>query len=137
MLFSNNKNVIYFKKPNEEAYFIYRQITQMIDLIVLDINYLSFSLREIIAACLFIVIGENLNTFDSSGELSSMNYLLKVTKNNYFAELFTEFLNQSFGFNMQSIYLAIIFASKFMKFKFSTELPLIAQTDEDLVNKVK
>jgi hypothetical protein len=135
-LFSGKSNLVYFKKPDEETYFIFRQITQLTDVIVLDINYLNFSLRELVAACLFITIGKNLNIFDKPGELNDMTYLLKVSRNNYFADIFSEFLHQSFGFTIQCIYLAIIFVSKFTKLNFSTELPLIAQTNEDIVNYV-
>ena len=137
MLSNNDNDIIYFKKPDEDTYYNFREITGIIDLIVLDINYLNFSLRKIVAASLFIVIGRNLKIFEEPGNLNDMRYLLNVTKNNYFSDIFSDFLHQSFGLSINDIYLAIIYVSKFTKIEFSTELPLIAQTDEDIVKKVE
>jgi len=54
--------------------------------------------------------------------------------NNFFIEIYTDFLFQSFNFKSADIVAALAYCYKFFNFKFDYELPLITQAKENIVN---
>ena len=132
-----NENILYFKKPDEKSYYQFRNITQVIDLLVLDKKYFLFNQRLLVASAIFLVLGFSLQVFSPDQNGYDEDFVKEITQKTVFSEVFEEFLTQSFGFTMDEIYLPIVYVSKFFNFKFSTDLPLIAQTNEEIVNQVK
>lgn len=136
-----NIQVPYFKKADENSYNLYRKITQMIDLIILDTNIYLFNSRMIVASAMFLIFGIYFEIFDPKSNLTDLNYLNSICfgnlrKKHFLNEIYSEFLLQSFGFQYSEIFFSIMYASKFKNFMFSIELPLIIRSNEHLLNEV-
>jgi hypothetical protein len=53
-----------FKTSNETAYARFREVMQIVDLVVLDYSHLQYKPRGLIASILFIILGIHVGEFD-------------------------------------------------------------------------
>jgi hypothetical protein len=140
-LFTPNIPVPFFKKAEENSYNLFRKITQLIDLIILDTNNYLFNGRMIVASAMFLVFGYYFGIFNNKSNLTDLNYLNNICfgisrKKHFLNEIFSEFLTQSFGFQYTEIFFSIIYVSKFMNFKFNYDLPLIIRSNDMVIDEV-
>lgn len=88
--------LLYFKQADDKSYHHYRQITQLVDLISLDMRHLVFDNRQIIAGCILLVLYKSLDINPSeSQQLIEEESLVKST--------FKDFLHKSFNYTMEEI----------------------------------
>jgi hypothetical protein len=130
---------IYFKRSDDLSYRIFRMITQIIDLVVLDHNYYIFNYRLIVASTFFLILANHYKVISSDlDKLRDLNYLNLICfkQANVISEVFGEFLFQSFSFKFQEIFFSIVYVSKFFYFEFNYELPLACKTNEDILKNV-
>ena len=83
LTYINEDEIIYYKKSNDNSYYNYRKISQIIDMITLDYFSYKFGPRILMAASLFIIIcinyklDYNLIKNISNKKLLSQNIYLK------------------------------------------------------------
>ena len=141
LLFTDDDNILFFKKQNEVSYYNYRRIYQLIDLIALDYRSYKFEIRYLIAAsflvsiCLHYNLEYDINKKNlkkkSNSKYSDRKDIGKVLLNVY-----TQFIEQSFDYSFEDKKLneCISYAYKFINFKFNYEIPLIFQIEQDHLN---
>ena len=70
LLFSNYENILSYKRQNEVAYYNYKRIYQIIDLIALDFHSYKYEIRYLIAASFLILMCLNCNLeFDLNNKI--------------------------------------------------------------------
>jgi len=140
--------IIYFKKADEKSYIYYRQATQLIDAFLTDFDHVKFQTRHLIASVIFIIVcifyeipyfvsnAANQNNFKFDE-----NFYMELFYNMPEYEIITnqvfgEFLNQSFNISFEDIIPALIYASNYIFFDFSFDLPLIIQLKNEQFENV-
>ena len=130
LVFFSEENFLFFKKTDDNSYFNYRKITQIIDLIKLDENHFFYNERYLIAASIFLVLCLNFN-FDFDFKNNQIIYQNIQIKNLIF-NIYCNFIQQSFDYSFFDIQLikSINYVWKFRNFKFTFDLPLIYQVEQ-------
>ena len=116
-------NIIFFKKKDNNSYHYYIQITQIIDLISLDFNYLSYDKQYLIVGAIFVILKKNYD---------------KV-RNNTYINIFEDFVKASFGedvlddklYNLSIKYVQKITKNFIQNNLFSYELPAAYQIESE------
>lgn len=140
--------IIFFKKADEKSYIYYRQATQLIDAFLTDFNHVKYPTRHLIASVILIIICiyYEIPYFVSNSSQNNFNF-----DENFYMELFYnmpeyeviinqvfgEFLNQSFNIGFEDIIPALVYASRYIFFDFSFDLPLIIQLKNEQFENVK
>ena len=122
----NEEDILYYKKPNDNSYYNFRKITQLIDIMTLDYYSYNFEPRILISACFFIVLCYNYKL--------KYNFVTKKIENNsnlsnLLFYLYEKFITQSFDYSFydEKIQKAIKYCYKYMDFPFVFDLPLLYQ----------
>lgn len=141
---------VYFKRTDEKAYHMYRQVTQFIDLFVVDYNSLSYSIRHLVASAMLLTLcinfnlevfmKENINKyiFDINffRELLKINEKSLATPSDILVHVFLDFLYMSFNLRYEDILESLSYAGQFLNFEFDYALPLIIQNNNGLLENV-
>jgi hypothetical protein len=144
LLFSDDENILFFKRQNEVSYYNYRRIYQIIDLIVLDYHSFRYDIRYLVASCFLILICLHYNLeYDLDKKILKNKKLIKKSKSvekndkgKILLEIYIQFIEQSFDFFFEDKQLneCIRYTYKFINFKFSYDIPLIFQIEQDHIN---
>ena len=132
LTYISEDEIIYYKKSNDNSYYNYRKICQIIDMIALDYFSYKFEPRILMAVSLFIIICINYNL---DYNFIKKNFKQKTSFTKYLFEVYNQFINQSFdfSFNDENFQNAIVFCYKFKNFHFTYELPLLYQIHQNLL----
>ena len=132
LTYISEDEIIYYKKSNDNSYYNYRKICQIIDMIALDYFSYKFEPRILMAVSLFIIICINYNL---DYNFIKKNFKQKTSFTKYLFEVYNQFINQSFdfSFNDENFQNAIVFCYKFKNFNFTYELPLLYQIHQNLL----
>lgn len=145
LITTNSKELIYFKKPDENYYFYYRQVTQMIDAFTIDYESLKISDRFLIAAAMFLTIcsvweieqftKENLNKFDYDEDFF-LGFVYQ--KDSFAVRIFSQFLKDSLNmeFDDPTLIKALTYAVLFLGMDFNYNLPLVIQSNNGDIVKI-
>ncbi|MCQ2819673.1 MAG: hypothetical protein MJ252_20605 [archaeon] len=135
--YSDEDHIMFFKKSNDNSYYNFRRITQMLDLILLDFHSEKFKDRYLIAALIYVCLILNYN-FEYDFE-NKKYFGAEEEKFDAINKVYSNFLNQSFDFELyeQELIDAITFCGKFKDFDFSYDLPLLYQVEENDLETVK
>ena len=130
--FIKEEEIIYYKKSNDNSYYNYRKICQLIDIIVLDYFSYNFESRILMAVSLLVIICIN---YKLDYNFKKKNFKQKTPFSKYIFTVYTQFINQSFdyNFNDENIQKALGYCYKFKNFNFTFELPLLYQIHQDLL----
>ena len=141
LLFSNDDNILFFKRQNEVSYYNYRRIYQIIDLIALDFHSYKYEIRYLIAASFLILICLHYNLeFDLNNKILHKRTNLKNLNRKDICKImlniYIQFIEQSFDFSFEDKRLSdcICYIYKFINFKFSYDIPLIFQFEQEHIN---
>lgn len=145
---SQTNKIIYFKKADEKSYIYYRQATQLIDAFLTDFNHIRFQTRHLIASVILIIIcifyeipyfisKVNLDNFKFDESFYMELFYNMPEYEIIINQVFGEFLNQSFNVTYEDIIPALIYASNFIFFDFSFDLPLIIQLKNEQFENVR
>lgn len=119
---------LYFKQPNEKAYARFRELMQILDIAVLDIITLQYQPRAIIAATMYLLMGHYMEHFTLDKISEEFMYgSAFLDPDNLFNDLFSDFLGQSFGFQIPELLPTIQYVASFMSLPFNYDLPSVAQ----------
>ncbi len=142
-----NNKIIFFKKADEKSYIYYRQATQLIDSFLTDFNHLKFPTRHLIASVIFIIIcifyeipyfisNTNQNNLDFDENFYVDLFFNMPEYEILINQVFGEYLNQSFNVGFEDIIPALVYASRYIFFDFSYDLPLIIQLKNEQFENV-
>ena len=144
LLFSNDENILFFKRQNEVSYYNYRRIYQIIDLIVLDYHSYRYDIRYLVASSFLILICLHYNLeYDLNRKILKNKKLVKKNKSfektdkgKILLDIYIQFIEQSFDFFFEDKQLSesISYVYKFINFKFSYDIPLIFQIEQEHIN---
>ena len=117
------ENIVFFNKKNNQSYYNYRIITQIIDLIILDFNSLSYEKQYLVIGAIYIVL----------------KFHYKKNKNNTYLVIYEDFIKGSFGddilddnnFNSTIKYVFKICSNFIQNNLFTYELPLFYQLEHE------
>ena len=126
----NEENIIFFKKSDDNSYYNFKKITQLIDLIKIDENHLFYDERYLVAAAIFIVI---CISYDFDYDINKKEIIFEKSDiKNLLFNIYNNFIQQSFDFYFTDIMLlnCIEYLWKFKNFPFSYDLPLIYQVHQ-------
>ena len=120
------EEIIYYKKSNDNSYYNYRKICQLIDIIALDYLSYNFDTRILMAVSLFVIICIN---YKLDYNFKKNNFRQKTPFSKYIFKVYNQFINQSFdyNFNDKNIQNALNYCYKFKNFNFTFDLPLLYQ----------
>ena len=130
--FINEEEIIYYKKSNDNSYYNYRKICQLVDIITLDYFSYNFESRVLLSVCLFIVICIN---YKLDYNFKKKNFRQKTAFSKYIFSVYNQFINQSFdyNFNDENFQKALYYCYQFKDFNFTFELPLLYQIHQELL----
>ncbi|CAD8102666.1 unnamed protein product [Paramecium sonneborni] len=115
---------LFFRKPNEESYQLFRKLCQLIDCTLLDIQTLQYMPRTIVASFMYLIISFQLNVFEIDMlEIMSRTSMFLLNRDNQFNIIFGQFVTITFGFALQDILPAIQYAVGFYELEINYETP--------------
>lgn len=119
-----NDEIFFFRKADEQSYIHYRDFSQLIDMVMLDFEYLQYKPRVLIASLMFLLLGYYYKIFNKKEIVeefqNSSKFLFNFTQFNH---LFSEFLENYFGFTLYELLPTIQYLSGFFAMEFLYELP--------------
>ena len=123
-----------FKSSNESAYARFREVMQIIDLIVLDNTWLQYQPRGLVVSIMFLILGIHVGEYDiemivNEFVFSSNRFL---NHNSLYTQVFSDFLVLSFGVQLHDLAPTIQYVSSFMGVPFNYDLPMSAQQNGDI-----
>jgi hypothetical protein len=129
----NNPDLM-FKSWNEGAYARFREVMQILDIMIIDYTWLQYRPRALVAATMFLILGIHAREFDA--ELIWNEFIYTANRyldgNSEYSLLFMDFLYLSFGFQLDELVPTIQFVSTFMSIPFNYDLPMYAQQQNAL-----
>lgn len=132
------EGLIQFKHPNEKSYARFREIMQLIDCAMLDVQTLQYKPRDVIASFMYILLGKYFKQFTEQQiyEEFSKSSLYLIDQQIAFNDLFGDFLLYSFGFQLVDLLPSIQYASTFLKLPLNFDLPTAAKINKENVLEV-
>ena len=129
----NENDILYYKKPNDNSYYNFRKISQLIDIMALDFNSYFYDQRLLIAISFFIILCNKYNLrYNFTKKTFENNNNPKL--NNLMLDIYTKFILQSFDYNFDddSLQKGIkYFYNNYNNFNFVFGLPLFYQVHPD------
>ena len=131
----SGRNVPKFRDPSPESYSLYRELMQLLDASILDLQTLQYKTRALVASFMYVILGKALSQFkleqiQKEFPLSSL-YLLD--QGFAFNDLFSRFLECNFSFALEELLPSIQFASTFFHLKINVDFPTAAKIDRETV----
>ena len=125
----NEEDILYYKMPNDNSYYNFRKIAQLIDIMTLDFYSYYFEPRILIAATFFIILCHNYK-FKYNFEKKKIENNTPLS--NLLFKLYDKFITQSFDYNFydEKIQKAIKYCYNYINFPFIFDLPLLYQVHQ-------
>ena len=126
-------DILYFKKPNDNSYYNFRKISQLIDIMSLDFHSYFYDQRLLIAISFFIILCHKYNL--------KYNFIKKKFDNNknpklsnLMLDIYTKFILQSFDYDFNDDILQKgikYYYNNYNNFNYVFDLPLFYQVHPD------
>ena len=128
----------FFKQPNEESYALFREVMQLVDCVILDVDSLQYRPRAIILSILYLVLGKNYQQFDEAQIISQMPLCnSEVLSREYiFNDLFANFIFCCLGTELSELLPYIQYCSKFFGLVLNFDLPTATKNNKRKVLEV-
>ena len=126
-------DILYYKKPNDNSYYNFRKISQLIDIMSLDFHSYFYDQRLLIAISFFIILCHKYNLkynfikkkFDNNKNQKLSNLML---------DIYTKFILQSFDYDFNDDILQKgikYYYNNYNNFNYVFDLPLFYQVHPD------
>jgi|JI6StandDraft_1071083.scaffolds.fasta_scaffold23828_2 hypothetical protein len=106
---------VFFKKPDERSYRNFRQVMQLIDCTILDIQSFQYKTKLLVCSILYLVVGKELGEFQlkkiTNEFPSTSRYLLD--EDNDFNDLYRNFVEFSFAFMLFDLLPTVQYCASF------------------------
>ena len=132
-------DMVQFKQPNEKSYARFRELMQLVDCSLLDVQTLQYKSRTLIASLMYLVLGKHYKQFSIQQIVEEFpKSSLYLLDNEYaFNDLFEDFLLYSFGFQLIDLLPSIQYVSSYFKIPLNFDLPTAAKVNKENVLEVK
>ena len=129
----SEENIIYFKKPDDNSYYNFRKITQLIDIMTLDFNSYNYEPKLLIAISFFIIL---CNHYRLKYNFTKKNFDNNTPLSKLILDSYIKFISQSFdySFNNKKIQNGIKYFYYYINFKYNFDLPLFYQIYPNKLN---
>ena len=137
VLASSFPSAIKFKQPTQQSYALYRNLMQLLDASMLDIQTLQYKQRALVLSMMYVLVGREYKQFTTEMIATefpnSSQYLLdeSFAYNNLFGNFVT-----GFGMELLSLLPTIQFVSSFFSLEIDISLPIAAKIDKENVLQV-
>lgn len=135
LVHSNKIELMQFKQSNQISYAKFREMMQIIDCVVLDIQTLQYKPRALIASVMYMLLGKYFKQFSNNQmfEQFPRNSSYLLDKTNQFNDLFDKFLLYSFGFELSDLLPSVQYVSTFIKLPINLDLPKAVKMTKEKV----
>jgi len=115
----------FFKQPNEESYALFREVMQLVDCALLEVESLQYRPRALILSFLYLVLGKNYQQFDETQIIEQMPLFNPNLLNREFIfnDLFANFIFCCLGTELFELLPYIQYCSKFFGLNLNYDLP--------------
>jgi len=129
-----NMDDLTFKTSNDKAYARFREVMQILDLLILDHNCLQYIPRAMVISIMFLILGMHVGEFDVQKICGEFQYSSNgfLDMNSDFNQLFIEFIYMSCHFELHDIAPTIQYISSFMSIPLNYDLPMYCQDNNAL-----
>lgn len=123
-----------FKTSDECAYSRFREVLQILDMVLLDHNCLQYKPRGLVAAVMYLILGIATKEFDVQRICTEFPFTSNgfLDPNSMFNLLFMDFLYLSFGFQLHDLAPTVQYVAPFLGWPFNYDLPMYAQNKNAL-----
>jgi hypothetical protein len=131
-VFSGRERV-HFKQPDEGSYRMFREMMQLIDCTVIDIQTAQYKPKMLVCSLMYLLIGREMLIFNTQDILEEFpcSSLYLIDESSDFNDLFGSFVEHVFGFSLLDILPSVQYCATFFGLSFSFEKPMIGD-EEDL-----
>jgi len=131
----NEEGLIQYKQPNEKSYARFREMMQLIDCAILDVQTLQYKPRTLIASFMYMTLGKYFKQFTTQQIHDEFPHssLHLINQEYAFNHLFGDFLIYSFGFELIDLLPSIQYGSTFFKLPLNFDLPTAAKINKENV----
>ena len=139
LVISQGEDLIQFKQSNQKSYARFREMMQLIDCAMLDIQTLQYKPRAIIASVMYVLLGRYLKQYTTQQifEEFPRNSCYLLDKTSSFNDLFGNFLLYSFGFEISDLLPSIQYVSTYIRLPINLDLPKAVKMNKENVLEVK
>lgn len=129
---------VHFKQPNEQSYALFREVMQLIDCTLLDVESLQYRPRALILALVYLVLGKSYQQFDVIQIVQQMPFSDSnlLNKEFIFNDLFSNFTFCCMGSDLFELLPYVQYCSKFFGLEFNFDLPNAAIINKQYVLEV-
>jgi hypothetical protein len=137
-ILKNQKIQARFRLPCEQSYSLYRELMQLIDTSILDVQTLQYKQRALIAAFLYVLLGKEYRQFSVDKIVEEFPYssLYLLDESFAFNDLYSHFMNQYFGMSLLDLLPTIQYVSTYFSLPVNINLPVAAKIDKENVLQV-
>lgn len=129
---------ILFRETNKVSYHRFRELMQLLDCSLLDVETLIYQLRPLVASFMYIILGKDFEQFTLRKIVedfpTSSKYLLG--RSYAFNDLFSNFLQNCCGLELLDLLPSIQYASSFFSLEIDKSLPMVARSNPEVVREV-
>ena len=110
---------------DSESYEVYREFMQIMDALQMDVHSLQYSTRAVIAAVLYLVLGENLKQLSHAQITKEMPYSsqLVLAPALPWNDLYEHFLVTKFGFTLRELLPTVQYVARFFDLPMDFSIP--------------
>ena len=112
-----------FKKTDEKSYAMFREVMQILDSVVLDVDTLQYQPRILVASVMYLILSMHYDVLDIEAIVNRVGYYSDYLEPNEFNEMFAMFLEQSFSFELAELLPTIQYVSDIFKVPFAYDIP--------------
>lgn len=137
-LIKSQKTLPRFRLPCEQSYALYRELMQLVDAALLDVETLKYKQRALIASFLYSLMGREFKQFTLEQIVYEFPHssLYLLDESFAFNDLFGGFLQQCFAVALLDLLPTIQYISTYFNLPINVSLPVAAKVDKDNVLNV-
>lgn len=127
------RDLIRFREASENSYLKYRELIQIADLIILNIDFLQYDLQALAVAIMFIIVGREFGQFSQEEITTEIPYCSDFifTDRQGFYKVFGTFIEQSLGLDLFDLLETIQFSAKHFRLLLNFDLPLAVKKNAE------
>lgn len=133
-----------FRQLKKDSYYRYihftryREMMQLLDCALLDVQTLQYKLRPLVASFMYIILGKDYGQFnlEQITQTFPTSSLYLLDKNFAYNDLFGRFLDRNFGFQLEDLLPCIQYASTYFSLPLTQQPPSIVRLNPQGVVEV-
>lgn len=136
--FGIEQSEMYFKQPNIKSYIKFREVTQILDLLLLNTQSLQFDITSLVVSVIFLVMGQASQKL-TRNEIINYNCTFQPFENNEtqkFNQIFSSFLEEHLSVTLNDLKSSFKYLTPYFEVEFCFEAPSTIKENPELEYKV-